>query len=139
MKLSSPTYEIINESSNRSKTGNQFLIIDSNEIVAKRIKAVILNIGGFCIGIASDFISAERLIRKQKPDYILINTELDGLFTGFQTAKILQLDYEIPIILVGNSQDPEMQGIIDQIEPESCLYENDSDLELGKKLLALTT
>lgn len=138
MKLSSPTYEIISESFNRSRLHNQFLIIDSNIVIANRLKGAILNIQSYCIGIVNDFIGAEKLIRKQKPDYIIINTELDGLFTGFQTAKILQLDYEIPIVLIGDSQNEDMLEIVKQIEPKACLYENYSDLELERELKALT-
>lgn len=138
MNLATPYLKNI-FSENRPATSRckDVLIIDSNQITSNRIKRALINLDNNCIGITSDFLSAEKLINKTKPNYIIINSDLKGDFNGMQTAKIISLDYEIPIFMLGNVEDPLFLQSIKEINPRGFLFLNYSDDELKEKLIEL--
>ncbi len=110
------------------------LIIDSDQSIADRIKFALQSIENHCIGIASDFLSADKMINKNQPHYIIINSVLQGEFNAMQTAKIISLDYDIPFLLVGSKKDPSFLKTVSDLNPRGHLLLDYSNKELQDKL-----
>lgn len=114
--------------------GKKVLIIDSDQFVANRIKSAIQSIENQCIGIANDFLSADKMINKHQPHYIIINSVLKGEFNAMQTAKIISLDYDIPFLLVGSLKDPSFLQTVNELNPRGHLLLDYTNKDLEEKL-----
>ncbi len=110
------------------------LIIDSDQFVTNRIKSALQAMENQCIGVANDFLSADKMINKDQPHYIIINSVLKGEFNAMQTAKIISLDYDIPFLLVGSLKNPSFLQTINELNPRGHLLLDYTDKELEEKL-----
>jgi DNA-binding NarL/FixJ family response regulator len=79
-----------------------------------------------------DYIRAEKAISKKSPDIIIINTDLKGELNGYETAKYLKLDYDIPFIIVQEEDSYENAKWSAELNPDASLFLNNSDDELLK-------
>lgn len=116
------------------RLAKEVLIVSTDEFSSKRIVRHIDACYHKCIGVVNNFIKAERQIEKAKPDLILINMDLVGEFSGFETAKILDLEYNVPLVLFGAEKHLQMDYWVREIKPAAAIYLNTTDDELKEEI-----
>jgi DNA-binding LytR/AlgR family response regulator len=81
------------------------LIVEDEFIIAEDIRAAILSHGYTCFGIAHSYPHALDLLKKNKPDFALVDITLDGDQYGLLLGKIFSEDLNIPYIYVTSHAD----------------------------------
>jgi PleD family two-component response regulator len=115
----------------------EVIIIDSDPIIASRIKNALHNTKVNCLGIFSDLETAEIVIDSSKPKYIILNMAINGQLNGFQIAKIIELEYNVLLILVGDVKNLKLSTWASEIKTCGFVLLNYSDDELKQKLKEL--
>ncbi|MBP0903924.1 LytR/AlgR family response regulator transcription factor [Mariniflexile gromovii] len=84
----------------------KILIVEDEMIIAANMSLQLTTLGYEVTGIMLKGEEAIMHIKQNKPDIILLDIHLQGTLDGIETAQIIQLDYNIPIIYVtANSDD----------------------------------
>jgi DNA-binding LytR/AlgR family response regulator len=83
----------------------KILIVEDEMIIAANISLQLTTIGYDVTGIMPKGEDALAHITQSKPDIILLDINLKGALSGIETAKIIQQDYQIPIIYVTANAD----------------------------------
>lgn len=78
----------------------KILIVEDESIVALDIKRILTNLQYEVTNMASDYFSAIESVEKNKPDIILMDVNLGKGKDGIETAKEIQINYNIPIIYI---------------------------------------
>ncbi len=135
MSIAASNYLHVSQVEQRSqKRDKKILLIDSDQSVSDRLHSIIKSSKHKSMGSVVDFIKAEKIIEQDPPDLILINVELDGQFSGYQTAKILKLDSDIPFYLVCKSKDLAAINLVDELHPNGLIVLSNSDYDIKKQL-----
>lgn len=84
----------------------KILIVEDEMIIAANMSLQLTTLGYEVTGIMLKGEDALLHIKQNTPDIILLDIHLKGTLNGIETAQIIQLDYNIPIIYVtANSDD----------------------------------
>ena len=78
----------------------KILIVEDESIVALDIKRILTNLQYEVTNMARDYSSAIESVEKNKPDIILMDVNLGKGKDGIETAKEIQINYNIPIIYI---------------------------------------
>ena len=109
------------------------LLIDSNPIIAQQLSKMITKLNHLSLGFACNLKKIEQRIAVKQPDYIIINLATQGEFDGYQMAKILKLDYEIPFAILLKDNSISQQKWADELNPDGkIIYSNDDSLLLNQ-------
>ncbi|MBT3310592.1 MAG: response regulator [Desulfobacterales bacterium] len=87
--------------------GKKILIIDDDEVIAKYLKKFLEN-NGYTTTNAIDGKLGMDMIKKDKPDLILLDVMMETLYSGFEVYRQVKLDSElntIPIIGISGMSD----------------------------------
>ncbi len=105
------------------------LVVDSNPFVARQMEQLISQLQHIPMGCVSTIEAVEECISINKPDLILINIETRGNLDGYQIAKILKLDYEIPFCILYDEKITSLKKWAEELNPDSFLsYSNDRSI-----------
>lgn len=84
----------------------KILIVEDEMIIAANISLQLSILGYDVTGIVPRGEEALLHIRQNQPDIVLIDIQLKGKLDGIETAQVMQIDYDIPIIyLTANADD----------------------------------
>ena len=85
----------------------KIVIVDDDEVIGKYLKKFLEN-NGYTTNIADDGKKGIDLIKKEKPDLILLDVMMETLYSGFEVYRKLKLDSDlktIPIIGISGMSD----------------------------------
>ena len=101
------------------------LIVDSNRIIAKQLGEIINSINHHSLGCVCNFDDLEKRIRLKEPDLIIINIATKGRLDGYQIAKLLKLDYEIPYCILCDDTNIRLKKWAEELNPDGIIdYSN---------------
>ncbi len=84
----------------------KILIVEDEMIIAANISLQLSTLGYDVTGIVPRGEEALLHIRQNQPDIVLLDIQLKGKLDGIETAQVMQIDYDIPIIyLTANADD----------------------------------
>jgi len=86
---------------------NRLVVADNDRIWRKNIKTLLTKLGYLVIGEADDGLSALKLVRSRQPDLLIIAAEVAGM-DGLEVARIVHEDKLAPVIVIANSQNPQL-------------------------------
>jgi len=86
---------------------NRLVLADTDNIWRKNIKTLLTKLGYWVIGEADDGLSALKLVRSRQPDLLIIAAEVHGM-DGLEVARIVHEDKLAPVIVIANSQSPQL-------------------------------
>lgn len=90
--------------------GKKIFIVEDDMIIQMFIERILSNLGLTIIGEARTGDEVIEFLKKQQPDFILMDIGLAGNKDGIETAQIINQSYDIPIIfLTGNSDKPTLE------------------------------
>ncbi len=72
--------------------GNKILIVEDEFVVANDLRLILMNAGYRVNGIATSAEQADELLKKDKPDIVLLDIRLEGKKTGIDIARKLRED-----------------------------------------------
>ncbi len=81
-----------------SKT--RILIVEDEMIIAEDIKRTLWLLGYEVVDMVSSGKKAIEIAKAKKPDLILMDIMLEGDLTGLEAAKIINIEYKIPIVFL---------------------------------------
>ncbi|MBD3285100.1 response regulator, partial [candidate division WOR-3 bacterium] len=73
-------------------------IVEDEGVVAKDIKASLVDLGYSVCGITSSGEEAIGMIDELKPDLVLMDIRLEGELDGIQTTEIVHKRFRIPVV-----------------------------------------
>jgi len=85
----------------------KILIIDDDKVIAKYLKKFLEN-NGYTTTNAIDGKMGMDMLKKEKPDLILLDVMMENLYSGFEVYRQVKLDFElnsIPIIGISGMGD----------------------------------
>jgi DNA-binding LytR/AlgR family response regulator len=83
----------------------KILIVEDEMLIAANIANQLEDIGYEVIGIIPRGEEAIKVVQNDKPDLVLMDINLKGELDGVETAKLMQVDGEIPIIYLTANAD----------------------------------
>jgi DNA-binding LytR/AlgR family response regulator len=83
----------------------KILIVEDEMLIAANIANQLESIGYEVIGIIPRGEEAIKVVQNDKPDLVLMDINLKGELDGVETAKLMQVDGEIPIIYLTANAD----------------------------------
>ncbi len=83
----------------------RLILIDSDNVWRKNVKAMLTKYGHWVVGEAGDGLSAIKLVRSREPDLLIIDAALPGGMDGLQVAKIVHEDKLAPVLVTSTSDD----------------------------------
>lgn len=110
------------------KLAKTVLIVDSNPAKAEHIEGFIRELHHVSLGIVDNVVDLEQKIKKQEPDMVFINLQTKGQMDGFQIAKFLKLDYDIPYAIYFDDA-PKLEKLALELNPDhiiKCNFDNES-------------
>ncbi|MBF0473760.1 MAG: response regulator, partial [Nitrospirae bacterium] len=81
------------------------LVVEDDDIVAGMINSSLKRYGYETFGHATTGNDALQMIKENTPDLVLMDIVLNALMDGIDTAKIIQRDYDIPVIFLTGHTD----------------------------------
>lgn len=115
----------------------KILLVDSNPFIAKQIGKLITQLNHLSMGCASSIESIEECIDIKLPDLIIINIEAKGRLDGYQIAKILKLDYEIPFYILYREENLEQKKWAEELNPDGFIFYSANNAVLQNQLQLL--
>lgn len=112
----------------------QVLIVDTSPTCVKRIADEIIELNHLYIGAAATTNQVEKAIASYQPDVLLINCDLSGQFSGYQIAKAIKSDYDIPFYMMCDAHDCETQKWVKEINPDGFIFLTHSSKPLKLQL-----
>ena len=79
---------------------SKVLLVDTCPLIAKRMGSLITSLKQTYLGCVNDIHALERRITASTPEHIIINIATKGELDGYQIAKVLKLEYEIPFTIL---------------------------------------
>lgn len=86
----------------------KILIAENENRIAIDIKNTLHRIGCDVLEIVSSGEEVLRKVNEYKPDLILMDISLDGALDGIETAEILSVKYDIPVIYLSSYNEREI-------------------------------
>lgn len=87
-------------------TGARIFFVEDDEIVANIIEWRLQKLGYSVCGSAKNGVDAISLIKKKKPDLVLLDIELKGPMDGIEMGELLSSQTKIPFIyLTAHTED----------------------------------
>lgn len=87
------------------KSKQKILIAETDKEVATELKKSLHKMGFEVMPIGSTGEEVIRLVKEGNPDMILMNIVLDGSLDGIETAEVLSIKYNTPVIYLANYRD----------------------------------
>ncbi len=109
------------------------LLIDRKNTASNALIALILKLGYRLLGCIDSGKSAIEFVKKNPPDIILLNTQLEGEWDGIQTAEQLNKIINIPFIYISSQMDKTTIERAKRTRPADFLVMplRDKDLEIA--------
>jgi PAS domain S-box-containing protein len=76
------------------------LIVEDSFIVAYHLKTTLESEGYHVIGTVDSGEEALELLKKNKPDLVLMDIMLNGVLDGVETARLVKQDHNLPVIYI---------------------------------------
>jgi response regulator NasT len=89
---------------------SRIVLVDSDAVWRKNIKAILTRAGYWVIGEAADGLSALKMVRSRQPDLLVISAELPGM-DGLEVARIVHEDKLAPVVVLAAGQS---QGLLER-------------------------
>lgn len=89
------------------KSKPRILIAENESIIADDLKNSLKQMGFDVYAIGSTGEEVIRLVQEGKPDLILMDITLKGSLDGIETAEVLSIKYNIPVIYLADYNDRE--------------------------------
>ncbi len=97
----------------------RIMIIEDDLLLLLVEERLVKRLGYQVVGTASDGVVALSMIRKVKPDILLVDINIKGKLNGVDIIENLMLDGEhIPVIYLTGEQDPEL---VNRAKNEVCV------------------
>lgn len=89
---------------------SRIVLVDSDAVWRKNIKAILTRAGYWVVGEAADGLSALKMVRSRQPDLLVISAELPGM-DGLEVARIVHEDKLAPVVVLAAGQS---QGLLER-------------------------
>jgi signal transduction histidine kinase len=96
---------------------SRILIVEDERITSDHLRRLLKRRGYEIAGIASNGSEALERMRQDRPDLMLVDIGLPGMYDGVQVARRAREDYEIPVVFLTAFSDPDTIGRARQSEP----------------------
>lgn len=110
------------------------LLINSNKIITKQMEKVIPETENLFLGCVQTVNCLERDVIAKKPDLIIINIATEGKFDGYQLAKLVKLDYDIPFYILYGEANQKEKKWAEELNPDGFIYYSPNLNLLGLRL-----
>ncbi len=108
----------------------KILIVEDEMIIAANISLQLNKLGYKISGIVSRGEDILNSIKKDTPNIILLDIQLKGKLDGIEAAKLVQKEYEIPIIFLTSNTDDTYFNRAKEIEPYAFISKPFKKLDL---------
>jgi DNA-binding LytR/AlgR family response regulator len=114
----------------------KILIVEDETIIAQDIQYCLEDAGYQVLGIVDNADAALAQIRKEKPDLVLLDINLNKALDGVQIAALINQDFKIPFIFITAFIDKASRDRAKKTEPYAYLIKpfNDIELEIAVEL-----
>lgn len=106
------------------------MIVEDEALIAKDIEYSLHQLGYKITGIAYDGVEALEMIRREKPDLVLLDIELKEGLSGIDIGHILNEQYKIPFIYLTSYSDPNTIDKVKKTLPFGYVLKPFSEAEL---------
>ncbi len=100
------------------------LIIDDSKDLSNQLSDYLRESNLEVIGIEHDLVKAEKKICKLNPDALVVNLDIKGDFSGFQIAKFLKLEYDLPFIMIQAKASHDLDKWTTELNPDGVIYQD---------------
>lgn len=99
--------------------GERILVIDGDEITAKKIELQLTEMGYKVVSTAGNSAEAIDKTRSFSPDLLIVNTGPGTEINSIETARIIMQEFHLPVILLSSRENIESPaGVLDTRPPE---------------------
>lgn len=105
-------------------------VIEDEMIIAESISLALRNLGYSVIGPALNFDDGLLLFKKERPDILLMDVNLNDVRDGVDLAEIVRLNHDIPIIFLSANSDAITLERCKTVRPETFLVKPFKQQEL---------
>jgi len=97
------------------------LIVEDDSITARYIELGLRRLGYSNVRLAASSDAALDLVRAEVPDLVLMDIQIDGERDGIDTAKLLRVEFNLPVIFLTGQTDELTVARAKQVEPLAYL------------------
>jgi len=83
----------------------QVLIVEDEPIIAEDIQDLLLSESFKVVGVAHTGLHALDMLSTRKPNFVLLDIQLEGQMTGLDVAEVIHQQYQIPYIFLSSHDD----------------------------------
>ena len=87
-------------------TPARILVVEDEFIIGEHLRRLLRELGHTDSGLVGSGEEALERVRTRRPDLILLDIGLSGAMDGFETARRVRSEHQIPIIFLTGSTDP---------------------------------
>jgi DNA-binding LytR/AlgR family response regulator len=118
----------------KKDTPTRIILIEDEIIIASNISLQVSNLGYEVQGIYATGEEALASIKKSQPNLILMDIHLKGGIDGIETARLIQKDYNIPIIYLTANSDDEHFNRAKTTHPQAFISKPFNNLDLKRAI-----
>ncbi len=117
----------------------KILVVDDEVLIAEYLKDVLYSLDFTSVQLAHDCEEAFLMIKRNKPDLILLDIRMNRELEGIEIAKILNEDYQLPFIFITAHSDKEIISKALEMSPLGYLIKPFKKMEVFAALnIAMT-
>jgi len=116
------------------KTTYKILVVEDEELVADRLEMLIEKTGHEFIKTVDNSEDALQVIRKTKPDLILMDVNIEGEYDGIELADLIHERRPIPIIFITSLHDERTFRRISRTNPVGYIVKPFTDIQLQRSI-----
>ncbi len=112
------------------------MIAEKEALINRWLELELGRMGHQVAGIASSSESAVSMAIASKPDVILMNTFLEGMYDGIEASERIRMEMDVPIIFTSSSTASDFMGRMTMAHPAGILFKpfRESDLYVALEL-----
>ena len=119
------------------KIHQSVLFVDSNPYSAKMMGRLIQELNHTDLGYVSTLKDLNRSIDIHGPDMIIINIATKGELDGYELAKYIKTEYEIPFCILCNEKNIDERKWADELNPDGFITYTPNENMLRSQLRIL--
>lgn len=114
----------------------KILLVEDDIILSESNQFILKKLGYEVVGTAINSFQAIEFVKKENPDIILMDVQIEGEIDGIETAKIIKNEFNVPVIFISSQSEPEVIQRAKKVNPFGYLIKpvTKNDLQVALEI-----
>ncbi len=114
----------------------RILLVEDDIILSESNKFILKKLGYDVVGTATNSFQAIEFVKKESPEIILMDIQIEGEVDGIETAKIIKNEFNIPVIFLSSQSEKNIIERAKEVNPFGYLLKpvTKNDLQVALEI-----